>query len=461
MDGFIIEGDVLKKYTGDGGRVVIPEGIKVIGEDAFAYSCVTEVVLPRGLEKIGNRAFSSCSDLTDITVPKSVTAIGIQAFSYCISLEQAVIEGNCVTFSGGAFKECCKLKIVQLPEGLLKLEEAAFLECVSLEYIYLPDSLEYIDESVFAGCVSLKEVDIPAGITKLSGVHFAPGFSITGFRVADGNKYFKVIDGNLYSKSGDTLVRYAAGKTDAEFYLPYHVKNIDDGAFSNAWNLKRIFLHEGVKRIGEGAFSGCSITEIEIPRCVEYIREMTFSGCKELRSVKLPDTLREIGKNAFDYCSSLVSIVIPKSVERMGSNVFSRCSDLIELTVLTDKIEPLWIFECRSLRSIYVPSQELAERILFDRHYFCAMRGFLIRYYEQKTTAEEADGWVAYVLNHKLKCVEKLGEEMLFWRFVLEREIFSAEDVRTYVDLVTALECRAFLFKYLNECDSEVQDGEA
>ena len=81
------------------------------------------------------------------------------------------------------------------------------------------------------------------------------------------------------------------------------------------------------------------------------------------------------------------------------------------------------------------------------------MRGFLIRYYERKTTAEEADGWVAYVLNHKLKCVEKLGEEMLFWRFVLEREIFSAEDVRTYVDLVTALECRAFLFKYLNEGD--------
>ena len=35
MSDFVIENGVLKKYTGKGGDVVIPEDVKEIGENAF------------------------------------------------------------------------------------------------------------------------------------------------------------------------------------------------------------------------------------------------------------------------------------------------------------------------------------------------------------------------------------------------------------------------------------------
>ena len=55
---FEIENGVLRKYHGQGGRVVIPEG--VIG--------------------IGNAAFAGCESLTGIRIPDSVQGIGDEAF---------------------------------------------------------------------------------------------------------------------------------------------------------------------------------------------------------------------------------------------------------------------------------------------------------------------------------------------------------------------------------------------
>ena len=48
----------------ENSRVVIPEGILEIGENAFRdFSCLTEVVLPRSLKKI-----SACAILTQADV---------------------------------------------------------------------------------------------------------------------------------------------------------------------------------------------------------------------------------------------------------------------------------------------------------------------------------------------------------------------------------------------------------
>ena len=56
---FEIENGVLKKYTGSGGNVVIPDGVTTIGDYAFW----------------------NCSSLASITLPDSVTTIGNWAFS--------------------------------------------------------------------------------------------------------------------------------------------------------------------------------------------------------------------------------------------------------------------------------------------------------------------------------------------------------------------------------------------
>ena len=61
-DDFVIETGMLKKYTGNGGSVIIPNGVT----------------------SIGDRVFSGCKNLKSITVPKRLEA----AFSHYKSIEK-------------------------------------------------------------------------------------------------------------------------------------------------------------------------------------------------------------------------------------------------------------------------------------------------------------------------------------------------------------------------------------
>ena len=59
LNDFIIKNGELVKYKGEGGDVVIPEGVTSIGEHAF----------------------DNCRSLISVTIPNSVTSIGKYAFS--------------------------------------------------------------------------------------------------------------------------------------------------------------------------------------------------------------------------------------------------------------------------------------------------------------------------------------------------------------------------------------------
>ena len=62
---FVIERNVLKKYNGPGGYVVVPDSVTESGECAF----------------------NGCTSLVDITVPNSGTYINQRAFNGCDNLK--------------------------------------------------------------------------------------------------------------------------------------------------------------------------------------------------------------------------------------------------------------------------------------------------------------------------------------------------------------------------------------
>ena len=71
----------LLSYDGDGGEVKVPDGIKYILEEAFAFcNHVTSVILPEGVQAIAKRAFFK-SGIRTITLPNSLTRIQECAFS--------------------------------------------------------------------------------------------------------------------------------------------------------------------------------------------------------------------------------------------------------------------------------------------------------------------------------------------------------------------------------------------
>ena len=61
---FTIEDGVLIKYNGAGGDVVIPDGVKEIGSQAF-WECIgmVSVTIPAGVTIIGDVAFYKCENL--------------------------------------------------------------------------------------------------------------------------------------------------------------------------------------------------------------------------------------------------------------------------------------------------------------------------------------------------------------------------------------------------------------
>ena len=84
---FDIRCGVLEGYSGPGGAVTLPEGVKAVGRFAF-HECGTlsVVTLPEGLTEIGAFAFCGCGGLREVRLPRSLLTIGEFAFAECHSL---------------------------------------------------------------------------------------------------------------------------------------------------------------------------------------------------------------------------------------------------------------------------------------------------------------------------------------------------------------------------------------
>ncbi len=130
----------------------------------FAGRAYEEVVLPSGLRIIGDNAFQKCA-LRRVVLPDSVTEIGAESFDNCLFLEEVVFGKGLAEIPTGAFYSCSKLKEILLPEGVAVVGEEAFASCRAVEKVTLPSTLTAIGDYAFwhTGTEGLV-IEVPEGV---------------------------------------------------------------------------------------------------------------------------------------------------------------------------------------------------------------------------------------------------------------------------------------------------------
>ena len=162
---FIIENGVLTKYVGPGGDVVIPDGVKAIGDRAFDFcDNLISVRIPDGVAAIGNCAFHCCFKLTNVSIPDSVTAIGDEAFAGCHSLVSVNIPDNAISIGYNAFGYCRSLTAVTIPNSVISINEDAFRGCKNLVSVTISNNVAAIGNWAFHECAQLTKVVLPTSL---------------------------------------------------------------------------------------------------------------------------------------------------------------------------------------------------------------------------------------------------------------------------------------------------------
>lgn len=173
------------------------------------------------------------------------------------------------------------------------------------------------------------------------------------------------------------LVKYTGDDTCVT--VPEGVRVIGDGAFSKCENLQKIIIPEGVRVIENGAFCGCkNLQEIELPASLNTIEGgSVFLGCKNLRTinvspdnpyfsseegflfnknktvllymfqrketVSVPDGVEYISESAFKWQVGVKEITIPDSVTEIAEDAFESCSELCKISLSPNN--PYFSFE--------------------------------------------------------------------------------------------------------------------
>lgn len=135
-DDIPIVNGILLSYWNDEEDVVIPEGVRTIGECAF-WNCtwIKSVIIPQGVSVIHNMAFKDCEDLENIEISGTVCVIGSMAFSGCSSLEKLSIPEGVAVIGTQAFS-WCGIKTLILPRTLKRIGYKVLEDCDDLSQVF-------------------------------------------------------------------------------------------------------------------------------------------------------------------------------------------------------------------------------------------------------------------------------------------------------------------------------------
>lgn len=390
LGNFRISGTILLKYLGAESRVVVPEGVTRIAEEAFAGNeAVDRVLLPESVREIGAEAFRDCLLLQTIRLPEGLMRIGPRAFENCVKLIRIHLPAGVTRLEERTFRRCQVLREISFPEGFREIRESAFYGCPALGKVAFPESLVSIGRMAFFRCGSLKEVRLPAGTEQVGSLAFA-GSGVRRVRVCGSGRGFgtdvfggcerlgtvvleegflhlpdkfafgctaltravlpkslssagrHVWEGTPYlaacEDGQEGAVFWDGRRLEGEVRLPAHIRIVAGGAFYGNDRVTAVFLPESVTWIGPAAFKGCSrLRKAFLPSGMKKLEAEVFSGCRSLEEVAAGENKvygtpgvpawETVGERAFYQCENLKHISW-EDLREAGREAFAGCRSL-------------------------------------------------------------------------------------------------------------------------------------
>ena len=287
----------------------IPEGVTKLGHTALAYNEYNgvELILPYSLDSIMPLALG-CNFKCELRLTDNIIHIGNEAFVGSENFYGVFhVPSKLQTLSVGMFKELGRngsvIGEIEIPQGVKAIPNNAFYDIAFKNRIALtfPQGVQTIGESAFAKL-------------RMTALHFNDDL------IEIGKEAF-----------------YCAS-LPFPIILPSNLRSIGYGCFMECGIEGELTIPEKCLTIGEGAFSDNQITKLTLPGKLESINDRTFQRNPYLTEVTIPKFVDYIGERAFGGCMGLQTIIcLNPEPPFMRSNAFGT-SDWSYDAVPLDKV---------------------------------------------------------------------------------------------------------------------------
>ena len=343
-------------------ELVLEEGIKSIGSDAFRELNIESLVLPETVGSLGNHCFFNCTELTELTLPISLNPVGnvtYPAFSGCMAIDTvSFTRGNWVpfdytTFWGKVDYELLNQTPWNLNPGVVK-------------NIILAGNIRTLGVNMFCGCnIGYLEISIETDCgqafydteySSLKSVHFIWGWGVNYGYATAGLCPWNNAE-NLEEITMESGINYVGSFT---FYgckaesivLPYTLNSFGIFSFAEC-TVKNLTISPGANTVGRAdtpAFyhvSGIEKLTFDSGTYSDGMYGYKYSDCfgnsyyqltpwylcrDTLKEVVIEGNLARLGSNTLRDLN-ITSIVIPDCVRELGEYALYNCSKLTDLTI--------------------------------------------------------------------------------------------------------------------------------
>lgn len=171
-------------------------------------------------------------------------------------------------------------------------------------------------------CAAEKAEDVPSEVLmSQDGI-----FEYEPFELAPDN-------GKIIAYYGDNIVDIPAEIDGVQIY------EVGEKAFFDL-DILTVYINEGVVVIGTSAFEGSNVTDVIIPKSIDYINDRAFANCSELVTVTLGSDNIEFGVDVFEN-TTYMQFMVPctADVESLREKIIAaKGADNFEFVQIHDNL---------------------------------------------------------------------------------------------------------------------------